>query len=289
MMMNIKQIKTKYTCLDYLGTDAIVRQGVNGYLCRCPWREDKHPSLSISANGKGWIDHTTGEHGNIIDLVAKCIGTTDFARICEEFERKSFVFPFPPSKNLDLGKGKNSPFSVFSVCPLQSKGLFDYLVQRCIDTTIAQGLCSEVHYSFSATENNKYLYALAFGNDKGGFEVRSACFKGSKAPKGITTRIFDKNAPYVVFEGFMDMLSFATLCKCVKHNYIVLNSVVNVGVAIESLEKTTNTIYLLLDNDQAGNDTTKRMIEALPNAIDIRHKIAPHKDVNDYLVFLSKG
>lgn len=282
--MNIKQIKEKYTCLDYIGADKVVRQGSYGFLCRCPWREDTHPSLSISPNGKGWIDQSTGEHGNLIDLVAKCIGSTDFARICAEFDSvQPQSFSFPQTKDLEGGKEEESSFTRFSIVPLQSRGLFAYLTQRGIDTTIAKNLCSEAHYSFT-DQNDKYLYALAFPNEKGGYELRSAFFKGSKAPKGVTTHLLTENVPYVVFEGFFDMLSFATLTKGIKHNYIVLNSVINVDSAIAKLQEWPDAVvYLLLDNDPAGDEATQKILSALRNAKDIRHKIAPHKDVNDYL------
>lgn len=52
--MTIKDIKDKYTCLDYLGKP--VKKTKNGFLYRAPWREDTHPSLSVTANGKGWHD-----------------------------------------------------------------------------------------------------------------------------------------------------------------------------------------------------------------------------------------
>lgn len=283
--MNIKQIKEQYTCLDYLGADKVVRQGSYGFLCRCPWREDAHPSLSISPNGKGWIDQSTGEHGNLIDLVSKCIGSTDFARICAEFDSvQPQSFSFPQTKDLEGGKEEESAFSQFSIVPLQSRGLFAYLTQRGINTAIARNLCSEAHYSFS-DQSDKYLYALAFANNKGGYELRSAFFKGSKAPKGISFSCDLDSAPFVVFEGFMDALSFATLCGGVKHNYVVLNSVVNVDAAIRQLKLWPGyKVFLCLDNDPAGNDTTAKMLEHLPNAIDIRQRFAPHKDVNDYLL-----
>lgn len=280
--MNIKQIKEQYTCLDYLGADRVVRQGSYGYLCRCPWREDAHPSLSISPNGKGWIDQSTGEHGNLIDLVAKCIGSTDFARICAEFDdAQPGPSSFPKVNSLEGGKEEGSAFARFSVHPLQSRGLYAYIRKRDIAPSIAQELCSEAHYSFKA-DSDGYLYAIAFKNDKGGYELRSSRFKGSKAPKAITVHLKEENAPYVVFEGFMDCLSFATLCGGIKHNYVVLNSVVNVDAAIRILQDKER-VFLALDNDPAGTDTTAKMLAALPNAIDIRERFAPHKDVNAYL------
>lgn len=93
-----------------------------------------------------------------------------------------------------------------------------------------------------------------------------------------------ENAPTVVFEGFMDMLSFATLCGEVRHNYVVLNSIVNTDAAIEVLKAMEEKIYLCLDNDKGGDDATKRILDVLPSAVDIRGHFAPAKDVNDYLL-----
>lgn len=282
--MNIKQIKEKYTCLDYIGTDKVVRKTAYGFLCRCPWREDKNPSLSITPNGKGWQDHATGEHGNIIDLVMKCINSKDLSKVCAEFENiQSNPFSLDIDKNNDDESKEKGVFALFEVIPLRAKGLYAYLHQRGIDTTIAKSICMEAHYSFLA-EKDRYLYALAFPNDKGGYELRSPYIKGSKSPKAISFQHEIDNAAIVVFEGFMDALSFFTLCKSIKHNYLVLNSVVNVDAAITKLQEWPDAVvYLLLDNDPAGDEATQKMLSALPNAKDIRHKIAPHKDLNDYL------
>ena len=84
----------------------------------------------------------------------------------------------------------------------------------------------------------------------------------------------------------MDMLSFATLCGEVKHNYVVLNSIVNMDAGIEVLRSMGGKVLLCLDNDQGGDDTTRQMLDALPSAVDIRSRFAPAKDVNDYLIKL---
>ena len=81
----------------------------------------------------------------------------------------------------------------------------------------------------------------------------------------------------------MDMLSFATLCGGVKHNYIVLNSIVNKEAALEVLKTLRIQIYLCLDNDEGGESATRWLLDALPSAIDIRKRFAPAKDVNEYL------
>ena len=280
--MNIKEIKEKYTCLDYLG-NRVVRKTAEGYLCRAPWREDKHPSLTVTPNGRGWKDHVTGEHGSIIDMVMRYLGTKDVRRVLEELGNAN-LSPFDQQKIFCWSKEKGNGFAFIEVMPLQSKGLYAYLHNRSINITIAKQFLREAHYGFEVREDGKYLYALAYGNDKGGYELRSCSYKGSTHPKWITTHHLIENAPTVVFEGFMDMLSFATLCGEIRHNYLTLNSIVNADTAIDELRNTDSQVFLCLDNDKGGDDATAKMLDALPSAIDIRSRFAPAKDLNEYLL-----
>ena len=278
--MNIQQIKEKYTCLDYLGKP--VKKTAHGYLYRAPWRTDSHPSLSVTANGRGWHDLATGDHGSVIDLVMRCLQTTDIRLACEEIVRQDPIsFSFSQPITADGEKKKEGGFTMFVVVKFQSKGLFAYLYNRKVNINIAKMFIKEAHYSFC--DGDSYLYALAYGNDKGGYELRSSFYKGGTSPKWITVHLVRENAPVVVFEGFMDMLSFATLCGEVKHNFIVLNSIVNIDAAIDLLRSMSNKIYLCLDNDDAGRLTTRQMLDALPSATDISMRFAPYKDVNEYL------
>jgi DNA primase len=283
-MSAISEIKERYTCLDYLG-DRVVRKTAAGYLARAPWRDDVHPSLTVTLNGKGWKDHVTGEHGSVIDLVMRCLGTNDVRRVLDEFGIMN-LSPFDQQKILGGSKEKGNGFAFIDIMPLQSRGLFAYLYSRCVNMEIAKQFLKEAHYGFEVREDGRYLYALAYQNDKGGCELRSGSYKGSTHPKGITTHLGRENAPTVVFEGFFDMLSFATLCGGVKHNYVVLNSIVNKEAALEVLKTLRNQIYLCLDNDEGGDAATAFLLDALPGAQDIRQRFAPCKDVNEYLVKL---
>lgn len=281
--MNLRQIKENCTCLDYLCRIVFVKKCSSGYLCRCPWRDDKEPSLSITPNGKGWHDFATGESGNIIDLVCRCLGTTDYRRVCAEFDGTAH-FSFPQVKNtLTVGKEEKA-YQTFQVKELRNHVLLDYMQNtRGIPVNIAQMFCNEAYYSFPQTPA-RTLFSVAFRNDKGGYELRNSFSKASVSPKWITTRLHRENAPYAVFEGFMDMLSFVTLCGEIRHNLIVLNSVSFASAAIEQLRNVNTTVYLCLDNDTAGDKTTAKFVDELPRAIDCRKRFAPHKDVNEYLL-----
>ncbi len=280
--MNIQQIKEKYTCLDYLGKPA--KKVANGYLYHAPWREDKHPSLSITPDGRGWHDLATGAKGSVIDLVMTHLNTRDFRRVIEELEKvRPDSFSFPLSNTYDGGREKGLEYTRFELVPLQSRGLYAYLHSRGINIEIAKQFLQEARYSYKQVDDGTYIYTLAYQNDKGGVEMRNSFKKHSKSPKWITSHLGRENAPVVVFEGFMDMLSFATLCGAIRHNYVVLNSIVNVQAAVDVLKEYRNTIYLCLDNDDAGRETTRRMLEQLPSAVDISSRFAPAKDVNDYL------
>ena len=286
--MNIKQIKETYTCLDYLGKPA--KKVANGYLYHAPWREDKHPSLSVTSDGRGWHDLATGAKGSVIDLVMMHLNTHDFRRVIEELEKvRPDSFSFPQSNISDGGREKGLEYTRFELVPLQSRGLYAYLHNRGINIEIAKLFLQEARYSYKQPDDGSYIYTLAYLNDKGGVEMRNSIKKHSKAPKWITTHFGRENAPVVVFEGFMDMLSFATLCGGVKHNYVCLNSIVNVPAAIEVLRSMGDKVLLCLDNDDGGDKATKQMLDALPEAKDIRQGFAPYKDVNEYLISTLEG
>ena len=42
--------------------------------CKCPFREDRHPSFSIHSDGSAWTDHATGDGGDVIEFIRHAIG-----------------------------------------------------------------------------------------------------------------------------------------------------------------------------------------------------------------------
>ena len=286
LVMNASQIKDQVSIPEYLRSMGIepARTSPRGLMYHCPWRDDRHPSLSVTPDGHAWFDHSTGESGSVIDLAMKMLHTEDLAQVCAAFDTFSFHRSTPivldQRKEKERGGGGDA-FASFNVVPLRSKKLLAYLVGRGIREDIARGYCQEAHYSFKPGDS--FLYAVAFANDKGGYELRNERFKGAKSPKGITTHAEVFGVPMVVFEGFIDMLSFATMEGRRRHNYCVLNSVTNVGDAIERLATIQTKIYLCLDNDQAGREATASILSSIPHAQDISGRFAPYNDLNDFL------
>ena len=60
---------TIYDVWQHLGVEG--KPGKNGKACHSPFRQDKHPSFVIYADGQRWHDHATGEGGDAADFCAK--------------------------------------------------------------------------------------------------------------------------------------------------------------------------------------------------------------------------
>ena len=102
----------------------------------------------------------------------------------------------------------------------------------------------------------------------------------------------NENKICLVFEGFMDYLSFLTLRKygslpCFdarESDFIVLNSVSSICKALPLLREYDKTVCLL-DNDAAGRNAFASLYKALNgNAEDMSYLYEGFKDLNDYLM-----
>ena len=154
---------------------------------------------------------------------------------------------------------------------------------------LAKRECKELHF----TNNGRPFFAIGFPNMAGGYEVRNSFFKGSIVPKDIT-HIRQQGEPRekcLVFEGFMDYLSFLTLrmknCLTMpdldRQDYVILNSTVNVPKAIDVLYPYER-IHCMLDNDKAGYEATRAIeLEYSYRVRDFSGNYRGYSDLNDYL------
>ena len=274
--------------LEGLGHSPVRRKGnVLWYLS--PLREERTASFKVDTGLSCWYDFGLGRGGGIIALARELYRSNDITYLLECIGRfaPNSVRRFVP----DVKKQELPPaFADIGVVPIKSPALLAYLRERKIDTDVARNECVEVHY----TCNGRRYYAIGFRNRSCGYELRNRWFKGCIAPKDISyikSGVDKSNATCLVFEGFMDYLSFLTLRKhgslsCfdeMESDFIVLNSVTNIGKALPLLREYGKTVCLF-DNDTAGHNAFSSLYKALNgNAEDMSSLYNGFKDLNDYL------
>ena len=254
--------------------------------------------------------------GNILPAAALCPGTNETATACisrpcarERCDSREVVRRLQNGEKRNAGSVSLSPgvgerpaaggpspivrlaavpaLRILSDASLWHPALVGYLTSRGIVPSVAAAFCREVRYEV----NGRAFFAIGFRNDAGGWELRSARFKGGSSPKHITT-IDNRSDTVIAFEGFMDFLAYLSLKypERLRIDATVLNSVVNLSKAVPYLLQHPM-IHAFFDNDEAGRKTTSDLIRLCPRSevIDQRHFYSGHKDVNDYLIARIKG
>lgn len=241
-----------------------------------PFRSESRASFKVSMALNRWYDHGEGRGGNVIDLVMELKRCTTSEALCFLTEEIS-VLSFHQQPQKKLAKEKN--YRILEIKTLQHRALLGYLISRKIDTQIAIKNCTEIHYEL----NSKKFFAIAFKNDKNGFEIRNKYIKGNLVNKNITT-IKNESKAVCIFEGFIDFLSFKTLYrnKSFSTDFIILNSISNVKNIISIINK-YDKAYCYLDRDIPGINGTTILVNSHKNCIDQSYLYSGHNDFNDYL------
>lgn len=192
-----------------------------------PLREERTPSFSVRYDKGLWYDFGLGEGGTLLQLVMRLEGCSMAEAIRSLRKGSADEVPFQPLPTA-LPR-EDSPLRILGVGEIRHPALIGYLRERGIDPAVAGALCREVHYAVG----ERRFFAIGFRNDAGGWELRSPQFKGSSAPKSITT--FDRHGDTaLLFEGFFDLLSYLTLQHKATPtaDTAVLNSVVNLPLSL---------------------------------------------------------
>ena len=264
-----------------------------------PFRQDDTPSLKVDYGVNLWCDFGTGEGGSLIDLVMKQHSCNAYGAISRleqgYYSANTFSFQGKSISERNAVKEEKkqlaSPIEIRKIQPLQNPALINYLKSRNIAPEVVSDYVQEMYYCV----NGKPLFALAFKNDAGGYELRNPGYKGCTSPKDITRIQFagKRNNACFVFEGFMDYLSFLTLRleNCPKfpeldrQDYMVLNSVSNVSKALYPLGSYER-IHCFFDNDRAGMEALRQIRMEYGRDLYIRDASQTYsgcKDLNEYL------
>ena len=285
--MKLQQLKQTVRIADYLG---LTEEKEKDFFIYSPFRAEKTPSFKINPVLNTWYDFGAGFGGTILDLIIKLENkdTKEAVKRLRELAGDTTTsnnnFSFFPQQNTFNNKSNNK-VTDYKIKPLNNKALIKYLNDRKIDCRASDGYLQEIYYKV----NDKNYFGLAFLNNSGGYEIRNKYFKGAVGTKDITTIAGQKKKDeVVVFEGFMDFLSYLTIKPNTNKDFIILNSVALVDKSIEVI-KQYDDVKLALDNDKAGDVATKKITEHIPGAIDVRGYYTNFKDLNEFIINKNKG
>ena len=281
---------------EYLARRGIVpRYERNGYgMYLSPLREERTPSFKVDYVQNLWYEFGLGEGGTLLTLVMRlerCDSREAVRRLQNGEKKNAGSVSLSPGVGERPAAGGPSPIVRLAAAPalrilsdasLRHPALVGYLSSRGIVPSVAAAFCREVRYEV----NGRAFFAIGFRNDAGGWELRSARFKGGSSPKHITT-IDNRSDTVIAFEGFMDLRA----CRSMKHpaplgiDAAVLNSVVNLPKALPFLERHP-TIHAFLDNDEAGRRTLAELTRRCSRSqvIDHAHLYRDYKDLNDFWI-----
>ena len=237
-----------------------------------PFRDEMNPSFHINESKNSWYDYGTGEGGSLFDFVCKFAGISrgevydwlaSFRHMVPESEYKAIIAPILQRPQHSSKIVIDSASHIFT-----KTKLVEYAASRAVSKEILERYCEEVIYHVE-TAPEKQFFAIGFKNNSGGYVLRSSISKKCSSsdittlnPQGELTEKSTGNK-VLVFEGFMDFLSWMTDVKQLTPEYdcCILNSVTNIGKALPWIMQHTN-IAAFMDNDQAGKDTLQKIMES---------------------------
>jgi hypothetical protein len=286
--MNCDQANTQIQIADYLAKSGIQPATTKGrtlvYLS--PIRNEKTASFFVYPDQNRWHDFGTGTSGKLIDLVCQMhrVSVPGALLILSGVEI--------PKQSLSFARQKEEThrapvIELKHLQSLQNRALIQYIESRKIPATLAAKYCQEAYYQVTNIDSGeqKRYFALAFANDRGGYELRNKYFKGGASPKTIST-IPGSLQKVNVFEGWIDFLSALVYYgqPAPQATTIVLNSLSHIKHLYDILPN-FDRITLCLDNDEAGKEATAKIISRFPEAIDQAAQIYPKsKDFNAFLI-----
>lgn len=247
-----------------------------------PFSKENQASFKLDKRNNVWYLHSEGIGGNNIDFMMKYLN--DSVKEVLEWAEKQNFSSFQPQNGIRLKNSKPN-YQITEIKKLQNEHLKSYLHQRGL-SKVVYPLVKEIHF----TIGEKKLYAIGFENFSGGWELRNSFYKGSLQKKDISiVNLNNENQNetgkrIVVFEGFMDALSFVEMKPFFIGDLLVMNSISLLNRTKEYL-KNYSEINLFLDNDKAGETCKNEILKSFPEAKNHSEIYALHKDLNDYLQF----
>ena len=247
------------------------------------YRWKRHDSLTV--RGNKWYRHSQSKGGAPIDFVMEFYGKS-FTEAVEMLtgEKGAAQPPDRPSP---------APLSDFRLPPRSTDNRIarNYLTAaRRIDEDVSGFFFSTGDIYEEAAHHN----AVFVGRDESGIP-RYAHQRGTAWSFRLDVKGSDKAFNFCyrgegerlfVFEAPIDLLSFLCLFKkeWQKQSYLALGGVGEKAL-LRFLSDRPNikTVYLCLDNDNAGNDACSRLAELVPEGLTVHRLVPLYKDWNEVL------
>ena len=236
-----------------------------------PFRDERTPSFQIDEAKNTWYDYGTSEGGTLFDFVCKLANIprgevydwlASFRHMVPESEYKAVIAPMMERKPHGSRIVIDSASHTFT----RSK-LIEYAKTRAVSKEVLQKYCEEVLYHVDSAPERQF-FAIGFKNNSGGYVLRSSISKRCSSSDITTLNSSGQMSQEVtsdkviVFEGFMDFLSWITDVKQQTPEYdcCILNSVSNVGKALPWIMEHSS-IAAFMDNDAAGRETLQKIMD----------------------------
>lgn len=280
--MTIKEAK-QVSIISFLrgvGHEPTKKRG-DEYFYKSPYRDEDSPSFSVNEKLNCFYDFGNGKSGDIITLAQLMINKNQVSNALTYIQSVTNSFSFSQHTSLKLQEHPSREIKILKVASLANKALTDYLESRGISKDVAKKYCQEIYYQIG----DKRYFAIAFRNNSGGYELRNKYSKISFAPKDVTLIQSKNTQSLLVFEGFIDFLSFIELNQSkniIVSNFLILNSTVNIKKSNHFIERYKN-VRLYLDNDDTGKRATKEMLLKHPFCLDCSNEYFNCKDLNEFL------
>jgi hypothetical protein len=282
--INCEQAK-KIDIIDYLESKNIypVKFNGNDFWYLSPIRSENTASFKVNRRLNVWYDHGIGKGGNLIDLAIllhHCSVEAFLNMLNSGGNTVSFHQPVLSSQLSPQAVEKK--LKMIAVKPLNNQVLCGYLASRRIPEKLAKKYCHEIIY----VNRGKEFFAIGFKNNSEGFELRTADFKGTLAPKSFSFLDNKTEQAVAVFEGFIDFLSLLAMKKDIlpePTNFLILNSLSFFDRALPIMQEHEK-VYLLLDNDNAGKNCASQALKISSKFEDLSNHYQQYKDINEWLM-----
>ncbi|UOE52570.1 hypothetical protein MTO98_15950 [Mucilaginibacter sp. SMC90] len=285
-----KELKDRASLVDFLsrlGHQPVRKTGRERIYYSMLRENDTKPSFSVNDELGVWFDHGTRQGGNIIDLGIAIWHNASFGEVVEKIQSLCNLSVIEKRSARPRIAVKIPNYVVVETKPIGCHpAITEYLKKREL-YEVGKEFLTEVYYFVQNEKGErKNYYAAGWKNQRHAWEVRNKYFKGCLGHKAIT---FIQGHPkkVVVFEGYLNFLSWKAGHPADEHSAIVLNTV---ALLNEGIEKAKNFTFIdtFFDRDESGLKASKEFLMALPYAIDRSTAYEGFNDYNDKIVAIAK-